>query len=336
MRKVAINGMGRIGRLVLRQLMKVPQLQVVAVNDLTDAATLAHLMQYDSVQGRADFSVASEEEFLLLDGRCIQVFAESDPQRLPFGALGAELVLECTGRFTRRSQASAHLQGSVQRVLISASSGDADRTIILGVNDGALDLAADRIIANADATAYGLAPMVKVLDDAFGLEYGFMTAVQSYTNDQRILDLPHQDLRLARAAALSMIPTASDAGTTLGRVLPHLEGRLDGLAVRVPTPVVSILDLTATLKTAASLDGIHAAFQQAAGTGPLAPYLEVLDAELVSADLVGSTASCLYDPFLTKVLGPRLVKVFAWHDNESASAARLKDLCLLVLGVREP
>lgn len=333
---MAINGLGRIGRLVLRQLMKVPHLQVVAVNDLADAATLAHLMKYDSVQGRAKFSVASDGDSLILDGRCIRVFAESDPQRLPFGTIGTELVFECTGRFTRRNQAAAHLQGSVQRVLISASSEDADRTIILGVNGGALDLATDRIIANADATAHGLAPMVKVLDDAFGLEYGFLTAVQSYTNDQRILDLPHQDLRLARAAALSMIPTASDAGTTLGRILPHLAGRLDGLAVRVPTPAVSILDLTATLKIGASLDGIHAAFRQAAGSGPLAPYLEVLDAELVSADLVGSTASCLYDPFLTKVLGPRLVKVFAWHDNESGFAARLKDLCLLVLGVPEP
>ncbi len=331
MKKVAINGLGRIGRLALRHLMKAPHVQVVAVNDLTDAATLAHLMKYDSVHGPADFPVASDGGFLVLDGHRIRVYAEKDPQLIPFGSLGAQVVLECTGRFTRRAQAAAHLQNGVGHVLISAPADDADRTVVMGVNEGALDLAKDRVISNASCTTNCLAPVVKVLDDAFGLDHGFMTTVHSYTNDQRILDLPHKDLRRARAAALSMIPTSSGAPRAIGLVLPHLKGRLDGLAVRVPTPDVSIVDLTATLKSDATREAIHAAFRTAADQGPLAPYLEVLDAELVSVDLVGNAASALYDPFLTKLLGPRMVKVFAWYDNEFGYAARLKDLCLHVL-----
>lgn len=331
MKKVAINGLGRIGRLVLRHLMKVPHVQVVAVNDLTDAATLAHLMKYDSVHGRADFPVASDGAFLVLDGRRIRVYGEPDPHLIPFGSLGAQVVLECTGKFTARAQAAQHLQGGVSHVLLSAPSPDADRTIVMGVNEGSLDLAKDQVISNASGTTHCLAPMVKVLDDAFGLEFGFMTTIHSYTNDQRILDLPHQDLRRARAAALSMIPTSTGAPKALDLVLPHLKGRLDGLAVRVPTPDVSIVDLTATLRTDAPMEAIQAAFRKAAEAGPLAPYLEVLKAELVSADLVGSSASSLYDPYLTKLLGPRLVKVFAWYDNEFGYAARLKDLCIHVL-----
>ncbi|GLH68880.1 glyceraldehyde-3-phosphate dehydrogenase [Geothrix rubra] len=331
MKKVAINGLGRIGRLALRHLVKAPHVQVVAVNDLTDAATLAHLMKYDSVHGQADFPVASDGGFLVLDGRRIRVYAEKDPQLIPFGSLGAQVVLECTGRFTRRAQAAAHLQNGVSHVLISAPSADADRTVVMGVNEGSLDLAKERVLSNASCTTNCLAPVVKVLDDAFGLDHGFMTTVHSYTNDQRILDLPHKDLRRARAAALSMIPTSSGAPKAIGLVLPHLKGRLDGLAVRVPTPDVSIVDLTATLKSDATLDGIHAAFRKAAAQGPLAPYLEVLEAELVSVDLVGNPASALYDPFLTKLLGPRMIKVFAWYDNEFGYAARLKDLCLHVL-----
>jgi len=330
LQQVAINGMGRIGRLTLRQLAMAPQVQVVAVNDLTDAATLAHLLKYDTVHGRADVPVGSEGDFLLLDGQRIRVFAEPDPGSVPFGLLGAELVLESTGKFTRRHEAALHLRDGVRHVVISEDAPDADRTVALGTNSGALDLVRDRIISAGSATTTCLAPMAKVLDDAFGLDYGFLTAVQSYTNDQRILDLPHGDLRLMRAAALNMIPTRTGAARSLGLVLPHLEGRLDGLAVRVPTPDVSIVDLTATLHRDATPAAIDAAFRAAAEAGPLASYLEVLDAELVSTDLVGSTASCLYDPFLTKVLGPRLVKVFGWYDNEWGYAARLKDLCLLV------
>lgn len=331
MKQVAINGMGRIGRLTLRQLVKVPHLRVVAVNDLTDAATLAHLLKYDTVHGRADFPVGSEGDFLLLDGQRIRVCAEPDPDAVPFGALGAELVLECTGTFTRRSEAASHLRDGVGHVLISDASPDADRTVIMGVNESTLDLDRDRIISAASGTAICLAPLVKVLDEAFGLDHGFVTAVHSYTNDQRILDLPHGDLRRTRAAALNMIPTGTRAAASLGLVMPHLDGRLEGLAVKVPTPDVSIVDLTATLRADVTPAAIDAAFRAATELGPLAPYLEVLDAELVSADLVGSTASCLYDPFLTKVLGPRLVKVFGWYDNEWSYAARLKDLCLFVL-----
>ncbi|GLH72119.1 glyceraldehyde-3-phosphate dehydrogenase [Geothrix limicola] len=331
MKKVAINGLGRIGRLALRHLMKVPGIQVVAVNDLADAATLAHLMTYDSMHGRAEFSVASDGEWLLLDGRRVRVYAEQDPRNIPFGAQGAQLVLECTGRFNGRAEAAAHLRDGLGHVLISAPSEDADRTVVLGVNEKNLDPCRDRVISAASCTTNCLAPMVKVLDDAFGLDYGFMTTVHSYTNDQRILDLPHEDLRRARAAALSMIPTSTGAARAIGQVLPHLDGRLDGLAVRVPTPDVSIVDLTATLRSEVSLEAVHAAFDRAASEGPLAPYLDVLEAELVSADLVGNSASCLYDPFLTKVLGPRMVKIFAWYDNEWGYAARLKDLCLHVL-----
>jgi glyceraldehyde 3-phosphate dehydrogenase len=203
--------------------------------------------------------------------------------------------------------------------------------VVLGVNEASLDLTRDQVISSAGATTNALAPLVKVLDEAFGLEFGFVTAVHSYTTDQRILDLPHRDLRRARAAAQSMIPTSTGAAEAIGLVLPHLQGRLDGLAVRVPTPDVSILDLTAALRMEASLEAIHGAFLRAAAAGPLAPYLQVLEAELVSADLVGSPASCLVDPFLTKLLGPRLVKVFGWYDNEFGYASRLKDLCLYVL-----
>jgi glyceraldehyde 3-phosphate dehydrogenase len=331
MRKIAINGLGRIGRLVLRHLMGVPHVQVVAVNDLTDAPTLAHLMKHDSIHGRAPFPVAADGNYLILGGHRIRVYAEKDPQLIPFGALGAEVVLECTGHFTKKKQAAAHLQGSVKQVIISAPADDADRTVVMGVNHSDLDLANTTVLSNASCTTNCLAPMVKVLDDAFGLEFGFMTTVHSYTNDQRILDLPHKDLRRARAAALSMIPTSTGAAKAIGLVMPHLKGRLDGIAVRVPTPDVSLTDLTATLKTDATVGDVHAAFRKASQEGPLAPYLAYLDEELVSADLIGSTASCSYDPFLTKQLGPRMVKVFGWYDNEFGYSARLKDLAQYVL-----
>lgn len=331
MRKVAINGLGRIGRQVLRHLMKVPHVQVVAVNDLTDAATLAHLMKFDSVHGAAPFPVAADGSFLVVDGRRIRVYAEKDPQLIPFGAAGAEVVLECTGRFTKKKDASVHLQNGVKQVIISAPANDADATIVMGVNDGSLDLSAQGVLSNASCTTNCLGPMVKVLDDAFGLDYGFMTTVHSYTNDQRILDLPHKDLRRARAAAINMIPTSTGAAKAIGLVLPHLKGRLDGIAVRVPTPDVSLTDLTATLKKDATVEEVHAAFTAAASTGPLAPYLVVLEDELVSSDFIGSEASCSYDPFLTKQLGPRMVKIFGWYDNEYGYSARLKDLCVAVL-----
>jgi glyceraldehyde 3-phosphate dehydrogenase len=331
MKKVAINGLGRIGRLVLRQLMKSPHVQVVAVNDLTDAATLAHLMKYDSVHGPADFNVAADGSHLVLEGRRIRVYAEKDPQLIPFGALGAQVVLECTGHFTKKKQAAAHLHGSVSHVIISAPADDADRTVVMGVNEAQLDLASERILSNASCTTNCLAPMVQVLDQAFGLDYGLMTTIHSYTNDQRILDLPHKDLRRARAATLSMIPTSTGAAKAISLVLPHLKGRLDGVAVRVPTPDVSLTDLTATLKSDATAASVNEAFQKASTEGPLAPYLVVMKDELVSVDLIGSEASCTFDPFLTRALGPRMVKVFGWYDNEFGYATRLRDLCCLVL-----
>ncbi len=331
MKKLAINGLGRIGRLVLRLLIKSPQVQVVAVNDLTDAATLAHLIKHDSVHGTADFPVAADGDFLVLDGKRIRVYAEKDPQLIPFGALGAQVVLECTGIFTKKKSASAHIQGTVSHVIISAPADDADRTVVMGINEQEIDPAKESVLSNASCTTNCLAPMVQVLDQAFGLELGLMTTIHSYTNDQRILDLPHKDLRRARAAALSMIPTSTGAAKAIGLVMPHLKGKLDGISVRVPTADVSLTDLTATLKTDASKDAVNAAFKQASLEGPLAPYLDYLEEELVSVDLIGSPASCSFDPYLTKALGPRMVKVFGWYDNEWGYSARLRDLCMHVL-----
>ncbi len=331
MQKLAINGLGRIGRLVLRQLVKNPHVQVVAVNDLTDSATLAHLMKHDSVHGTADFPVAADGNYLVLDGKRIRVYAEKDPLLIPFGALGAQVVLECTGIFTKKKAASAHIQGSVSHVIISAPADDADRTVVMGVNEQAINLAAETVLSNASCTTNCLAPMVQVLDQAFGVEFGFMTTIHSYTNDQRILDLPHKDLRRARAAALSMIPTSTGAAKAIGLVMPHLQGRLDGVAVRVPTADVSLTDLTATLNSDATVASVNAAFKKASLEGPLAPYLDYLEEELVSVDLIGSAASCSFDPFLTKQLSPRMVKIFGWYDNEWGYSSRLKDLCIHVL-----
>ncbi len=331
MKKLAINGLGRIGRLVLRLLIKNPHVQVVAVNDLTDAITLAHLMKHDSVHGTADFPVAADGDFLVLDGKRIRVYAEKDPQALPFGTLGAQVVLECTGLFTKKKSASAHIQGSVSHVIISAPADDADRTVVMGINESGLDLARETVLSNASCTTNCLAPMVQVLDQVFGVEFGLMTTVHSYTNDQRILDLPHKDLRRARAAALSMIPTSTGAAKAIGLVLPHLKGKLDGISVRVPTADVSLTDLTATLKSDVSKDAVNAAFKAASQEGPLAPYLDYLEEELVSADFIGNPASCSFDPYLTKALGPRMVKVFGWYDNEWGYSARLMDLCLHVM-----
>jgi len=329
--KLAINGLGRIGRLALRHLVKVPGLRIVGVNDLAEARVLAHLIKHDSVHGRADFSVETEGDALLLEGVRIPVFREADPGNLPFGRLGARLVLECTGRFTARREASAHLREGVARVLISAPSEDADCTLVMGVNEGAFDPKKDRVISAASCTTNGLAIMAKVLDEAFGLEYGLMTAVHSYTSDQNILDLPHEDMRRARAASMSMIPTSTGAAQAIGLVLPHLRERLDGIAVRVPTPDVSLTDLTVLLGRSVTREEVNQAFERSA-VGSLKKFLEVLDEELVSTDLVGREASCLFDPFLTKVMDGNMVKVHGWYDNEWGYAARLRDLALLMLG----
>lgn len=330
MLRVAINGLGRIGRLALRRLAATPGIQVVALNDPADAPTLAHLLTYDSVHGRAAAPAVADGRALVVDGHRIPLHAGADPSGFPFAADGAQLVIDCTSRCADRNRATGHLQGSVAHVILAGPSPEADFTVVPGLNEAGLDLSSHRILSAACATSHALALVAQVLDDAFGLEQGLVTTVHSYDGDQRILDLPHPDLRRARAAAANMIPAPLDAMHTVGRILPRLAGRLEGLEVRVPTPDVSLLDLTAQLQREAGLDAVHAAFRRAA-EGPLGRVLEVLEDELVSVDLVGRTASALYDPSLTKALAPRLVKVFAWYDHEAAYAARLEDLCLHVL-----
>ena len=332
---MAINGMGRIGRMAFRHLLLEPGLAVVAVNDLADGRTLAHLLNHDSIHGPAPDRVTCQGGALAVAGQHIRAFSEPDPGRLPLGQAGAEVVLECTGRFNTRALASGHLHHGIRQVILAAPCPEADRILIPGVNAGALDPAADRILAAPNGASQCLALLVKVLDDAFGLDRGFMTSIHSYTNEQRILDLPHPDLRLARAASQSMIPTLTEDARTVGLVLPHLRGRLDGLMVRVPTADVSLVDLTAWLSREAGLEEVHAAFRTAAA-GPLAPWLTVLEEELVSSDLIGNPASAAYDPFLTHRLGPRLVKVFGWHDNEWAYAARLAEICRLLADGSRP
>jgi glyceraldehyde 3-phosphate dehydrogenase len=333
--KLAINGLGRIGRLALRRLTRHPEIEIVGVNDLADTRTLAHLITYDSVHGRAGFPVEHQGDRLFLDKRAIPVSHDPVPEHLPFGDQGARIVLECTGAFTSRDQARRHLQGGIGHVLVSAPSSDADFTAVLGVNHEQLDLSSHRIISNASCTTHCLGPLLAVMDQAFGVDFGLVTAVHSYTNDQRILDLPHTDLRRARAASMSMIPTSTGVVETIDQVLPHLAGRIDGLAIRVPTPDVSLADLSLMLKRDATLESIRTAFQAAAESGPLSDYLEIVKDEIVSVDLTGSPASCLFDPFLTKVMTPRFIKVFGWYDNEYGYAARLVDLARHVLGKLE-
>lgn len=329
--KLAINGLGRIGRLALRQLARRDDVQVVAVNDIADIRILAHLVKYDSMHGKADFPVSHDGDSITLGSQRIPVFKEREPGAAPFGKLGAEAVLECTGAFPDRPDLARFLQGSVRHVLVSCPVKDADLTVVMGVNQGMFDPRRHQIISNADSTATCAAPMIKVLDEAFGIEYGLITAVHAYTNDQRILDLPHKDLRRARAASLSMIPTSTEAVDSIGRVLPRLAGRLDGLAVRVPTPDVSIVDLSAMIGRDATVASIREAFQAAADHGPLKDYLEVVEDEIVSMDLRGNPASCIFDPSLTRVMTPRYIKVFGWYDNEYGYASRMKDLAVHVL-----
>ncbi len=333
--KLAINGLGRIGRLALRRLLDHPDIEVVGINDLADTRTLAHLVKYDSVHGKATFPVRHEGDRLILGERAIPVTHHRDIEPLPFGMQGARIVLECTGAFTAGDQARAHLRQATSHVLVSAPSEDADFTAVLGVNQDKLDLARHKVISAASCTTHGLAPLLQVMDQAFGVAFGLVTAVHAYTNDQRILDLPHPDLRRARAASMSMIPTATGAVEAIDQVLPHLAGRIDGLAVRVPTPDVSLVDLSLLLSRDATASRIQEAFEAAATSGPLAEYLDIVEDEIVSIDLTGNPASCIFDPFLTKVMTPRFVKVFGWYDNEYGYAARLVDLALHVGGKLE-
>ena len=324
--KVGINGFGRIGRLVFRSVLERGDgaFDVVGVNDLTDAETLAHLFKYDSVHGIYPGEVAADGDELVIGGDRFKVFSERDPSALPWGELGCDVVVESTGVFRTREKAGLHLQAGAKKVVISApASGDVDATVVIGVNDGVLT-GDEEVVSNASCTTNCLAPMVKVLDDAFGVEKGFMTTIHAYTSDQNIQDAPHKDLRRARAAAMSMIPTTTGAAKAVGLVLPELAGKLDGFAVRVPTPDGSLTDLTAILKTEVTVEQVNAAFETAAG-GPLKGVLEYSTAPLVSIDIVGNPHSNVFDAPSTMADGT-MVKVVGWYDNEWGYANRTVDL----------
>jgi glyceraldehyde 3-phosphate dehydrogenase len=323
--RVAINGFGRIGRLVYRGGMTDADLEFVAVNDLTSNEVLAHLLKYDSVHGRFPGTVRAGGDGLQVDGRTLKIFAEPDPAALPWKDLGVDLVIESTGRFRDRESASKHLEAGADRVVISAPGKNTDLTVVMGVNHETYSHQEHRIVSNASCTTNCLAPVAKVLHDAFGIEKGIMTTVHAYTNDQRILDLPHKDLRRARAAMVSMIPTTTGAARAVTEVLPELKGRLDGMAVRVPVPDGSLVDLTVMLETATSVEGVNAAMKQAA-EGTLKGYIEYTEDPIVSVDVVGNPHSAVFDAGGTIGLGDRMFKVLAWYDNEFGYARRIVDL----------
>lgn len=329
--RVGINGFGRIGRNLLRACLNEPGLDFVAINDITDAETLAHLLRYDSVHGRLAAEVKAEKDALVVNGKKIQVLQERDPAKLPWKNLGVDLALECSGLFTDREKAALHLSAGAKKVLISAPAKGADITLCYGVNHTAYDTAKHQIVSNASCTTNCLAPVAKVLHESFGIKRGLMTTVHSYTNDQRILDLPHSDIRRARAAAMSMIPTTTGAARAVGEVLPQLKGKLDGLAVRVPTSNVSVVDLVAELEKPATEATINAAMQTAAA-GPLKGVLYYCDEELVSVDFNGSPYSSIFDAPLTKVMDQSLIKVFSWYDNEWGFSNRMRDVALYIGG----
>ena len=327
--KVGINGFGRIGRNFFRALLASgADIQVVGINDLTDTNTLAHLLKYDSVLGRIGVPVVAGQGQITVDGVSIPVFAERDPADLPWGRVGADVVIESTGFFTDAEEARKHVTAGAKKVIISAPAKGEDITIVMGVNDADYDPAKDVVISNASCTTNCLAPMAKVIDDAFGIERGLMTTIHAYTNDQKILDFPHSDLRRARAAAINMIPTSTGAAKAIGLVLPHLKGKLDGYAMRVPIPTGSATDLTVELKTPATKEQINAAVKQAA-EGPLKGILQYTEDPIVSTDIVTDPASCIFDAGLTNVNG-NMVKVVGWYDNEWGYSNRLVDLVGLV------
>ena len=329
--RVGINGFGRIGRNVFRAAASRAQgeVEIVAVNDLTDAKTLAYLLKYDSVFGVYPGTVEHVGDAIIVDGTPIRVMAERDPADLAWGDMGVDVVVESTGFFTARPDAAKHLAGGAKKVIISAPAKDPDITIVLGVNDDQYDPAKDDVISNASCTTNCLAPVAKVLDDAFGLKQGFMTTCHAYTNDQRILDLPHSDLRRARAAALSIIPTSTGAARAIGEVLPHLKGKLDGTALRVPTPDGSVVDLVADLRDAPSKDEINEALREAAA-GPMKGILGFCDDPIVSRDVIGDSHSSLVDAGLTMTMGNQ-AKVISWYDNEWGYSCRVVDLAQKLL-----
>jgi len=327
--RVGINGFGRIGRNVLRACLGEGKLEFVAVNDITDAKTLAHLLKYDSVHGVLREPVKVEGDGLAVGSRHIKVLAERDPSKLPWKSLGVDVVLECSGRFTDRDEAALHLQGGARKVIVSAPSSGADLTVCYGVNHQAYDPAKHTVVSNASCTTNCLSPIAKVLHEQWGIKRGLMTTIHSYTNDQRILDLPHEDLRRARAAALSMIPTSTGAARAIGLVIPELKGKLDGMAVRVPTPNVSVVDLSCELGKPATEAEINAAMK-AAAEGPLKGVLQYCDEPLVSCDFNGTTYSSIFDSKVTKVLDGTFCKVLSWYDNEMGFSNRMRDVALLV------
>jgi glyceraldehyde 3-phosphate dehydrogenase len=324
--KVGINGFGRIGRNVLRASLNDLNLEFVAVNDLTDPKTLAHLLKYDSILGNLPNKITAGSDCIQIDGRSIRVFAEKDPAKLPWESVGAQVVLESTGRFTNAEDAKKHLRGPVKKVIISAPAKNEDVTLVLGVNHDVYDPAKHHVISNASCTTNCLAPIAKVVHDNFKIVSGTMTTIHSYTNDQVILDFPHKDLRRARAAALSMIPTSTGAAKALKLVIPEMAGKLDGFAVRVPTPNVSVVDLVAVVEKKTSKEEVNAAMKKASEEGPLKGYLGYEDHELVSADFRGDDRSSILDAPSTMVVGGNLVKVISWYDNEWGYSCRVRDL----------
>lgn len=325
--KVAINGFGRIGRIFLRQSAGYKDFEVVAINDLTDAKTLAHLLKYDSVHGIFNADVKATDNGIVVNGREIKILAITDPEKLPWKDLGVDVVLEATGRFTEKASASKHLTAGAKWVIISAPAKDPDVTVCMGVNEETLDPSKHKIISNASCTTNCLAPVAKVLHQEFGIVRGLMTTIHSYTNDQRILDLPHKDLRRARAAAVNMIPTTTGAAKAVGLVLPDLKGKLDGMAIRVPTPNVSVVDLVAELKKDTSAEEVNAALKKAA-EGKMKGILQYTEEPVVSIDFNGNAHSSIVDATVTKVLEGRMVKVISWYDNETGYSSRVRDLII--------
>jgi glyceraldehyde 3-phosphate dehydrogenase len=323
--RVGINGFGRIGRNIMRAAMAYPDIEIVAVNDLTDAATLAHLLKYDSILGNLRHPVGAHGDSITLAERVFRVLAIKDPGQLPWRDFGVEAVFESSGKFTRRDDAAKHLSGGAKRVIVTAPAKQPDVTVVMGVNQDAYDPGKHRIISNASCTTNCLAPVAKVLDEALKITKGWMTTVHSYTNDQTLLDLPHRDLRRARAAALSIIPTTTGAASALGEVLPALKGRLDGFSVRVPTPDVSLIDVTAVVERRTTTDDVNALFK-AAADGPYAGIIEYVTAPLVSIDFRGNPHSAMIDVPYTHVIDGDFVKVIAWYDNEWGYSSRCVDL----------
>jgi glyceraldehyde 3-phosphate dehydrogenase len=327
---VAINGFGRIGRNFLRASRGYNEFEIVAINDLTDAKTLAHLLKYDSVHGIFSADVKTDNGSITVDGREIKVFAVTEPEKLPWKDLGVDIIIESTGRFVDRASAARHLDAGAKWVIISAPAKEPDATVCMGVNEETLDPAKHKVISNASCTTNCLAPVAKVINSEFGIVKGLMTTIHSYTNDQKILDLPHKDLRRARAAALNMIPTTTGAAKAVGLVLPELKGRLNGMAIRVPTPNVSVVDLVAELTKGVTAEEINTALKKAAD-GPIKGILQYSEDPLVSSDLNGNAHSSVVDATLTMVLEGRMAKVLAWYDNEWGYSSRLRDLILYII-----